>query len=555
MMQKVLALGDVPVLILDCQTTGASPATGNLLEIAWSLYGSSSAKDTGVTSYLVKQPDEEAIPPRITAITGITDEDMEAAVDPSKILKELRAVIKKLEQPPLCVIHYARFELPFLLDFFKRHGRRTTLPVETICTFEIARRIYPNLPSRGIRALGGFLGLELDELKRARSHVATTKEIWSHLIKVLDEQGVRSGDELRSLLLNKAEKRKGPLEYPLDSKKRLELPDCPGVYRMLNCKGRVLYVGKATSLKSRVNSHFRGRKRKTNKSFELLSQVTDIVVTECASPMEAALIETDQIKHYNPAYNTSLKAGFRKLVYFSSDFKKASEKPTKKFCLGPFSSSSIVEDVVALSKSLTDETSFEGRLYGIDDGELIDEGVELFRECYGDMLDDDFSVDNLLLLGMKLFRRTRNMVRAQRLAALEEPEPESESDSEVDDIDESEGLLLEDATAEDVLARLESALITMARSFLLSKELTGLLNVEVAYEYKGKALKTVFKNGQMDNANRSGNAANKSRSHPWKGLAVSDFDRLRVLITEIRRMRSQGSAVKLTPENYLLSRL
>ncbi|MCA9816366.1 MAG: GIY-YIG nuclease family protein [Cyanobacteria bacterium HKST-UBA01] len=554
MMQKVLALADVPVLILDCQTTGASPATGNLLEIAWSLYGSSNAKDNGVTSYLVKQPDEEAIPPRITAITGITDEDMEAAVDPGKILKELRTVIKKLKQPPLCVIHYARFELPFLLDFFKRHGRRTTLPVETICTFEIARRIYPNLPSRGIRALGGYLGLELDELKRARSHVATTKEIWSHLIKVLDEQGVRSGDELRSLLLNKAEKRKGPLEYPLDSKKRLELPDCPGVYRMLNCKGRVLYVGKATSLKSRVNSHFRGRKRKTNKSFELLSQVTDIVVTECASPMEAALIETDQIKHYNPAYNTSLKAGFRQLVYYSADFKKASEKPSKKIFLGPFSSSSIVEDVVALSKSLTDETSFEGMLYGIDDGELIDEGVELFRECYGDMLDDDFSVDNLLLLGMKLFRKTRNMVRAQRLAALEEPEPESESDSEVDDIDESEELLLEDVTAEDVLARLESALITMARSFLLSKELTGLLNVEVTYEYKGKALKTVFKDGQMDSANESGKAAAKSKVHPWKGLAVSDFDRLRVLITEIRRMRSQGSAVKLTPENYLLSR-
>ncbi|HMO21451.1 MAG TPA: 3'-5' exonuclease, partial [Candidatus Melainabacteria bacterium] len=175
MIQKVLALAEVPVLILDCQTTGASPATGNLLEIAWSVHGSPGSKDNGVTAYLVKQPDEEAIPPRITAITGITEADMDAAVDPGKILKELRAVIKKLDQPPLCIIHYARFELPFLLDFFKRHGRRTTLPVETICTFEIARRIYPNLPSRGIRALGGYLGLELDQLKRAESHVATTK--------------------------------------------------------------------------------------------------------------------------------------------------------------------------------------------------------------------------------------------------------------------------------------------------------------------------------------------------------------------------------------------
>lgn len=550
MIQKALALAEVPVLILDCQTTGASPATGNLLEIAWSVHGSPGSKDNGVTAYLVKQPDEEAIPPRITAITGITDEDMEAAVDPGKILKELRAVIKKLDQPALCIIHYARFELPFLLDFFKRHGRRTTLPVETICTFEIARRIYPNLPSRGIRALGGFLGLELDELKRASSHVATTKEIWSHLTEVLDERGIRSGDELRSFLSSKAERRKGPIKYPLDSKKRLELPDCPGVYRMLNCKGRVLYVGKATSLKSRVNSHFRGRKRKTSKSFELLSQVTDIVVTECASPMEAALIETDQIKHYNPAYNTSLKAGFRKLVYYSVDFKKASDKPSKKFCVGPFSSSSIVEDVVALSKSLSDESSFEGMLYGIDDGELIDEGIELFRECYGEVLAEDFSVDSLMLLGMKLYRKTRNMVRAQRLASLEEQTDEEE----FDDTGESEELLPEDLTAEDVLARLESALVTMARSWLLSKELTRLLNVEVAYEYNGKALKTVFKDGKM-NMDGDGKSAARSRVHPWKGLAVSDFDRLRVLVTEIRRMRSQGSDVKLTPENYLLSRL
>lgn len=550
MIQKVLALAEVPVLILDCQTTGASPATGNLLEIAWSLYGASNSKDNVVTSYLVKQPDEEAIPPRITAITGITDQDMEAAVAPNKILKELRAVIRKLDQPPLCIIHYARFELPFLLDFFQRYGRRTTLPVETVCTFEIARRIYPNLPSRGIRALGGYLGLELDQLKRAESHVATTKEIWSHLIAVLDEQGVRNGDELRSFLSNKAERRKGPIKYPLDSKKRLELPDCPGVYRMLNCKERVLYVGKATSLKSRVNSHFRGRKRKTSKSFELLSQVTDIVVTECASPMEAALIETDQIKHYNPAYNTSLKAGFRKLVYYSVDFKKASDKPSKKFCVGPFSSSSIVEDVVALSKCLTDESSFEGMLYGIDDGELIDEGVELFRECYGEALAEDFSVDNLLLLGMKLYRKTRNMVRAQRLADLEEQTDEEE----FDDTGESDELLPEDLTAEDVLARLQSALISMARSWLLSKELTRLLNVEVSYEYNGKSLKTVFIDGQMNIA-EDGKAANKSRVHPWKGLEVSDFDRLRVLVTEIRRMRSQGSDVKLTPENYLLSRL
>ncbi|MFX6149426.1 nucleotide excision repair endonuclease, partial [Acinetobacter baumannii] len=75
----------------------------------------------------------------------------------------------------------------------------------------------------------------------------------------------------------------------------LQLPDRPGIYRMLAQDGRVLYVGKATSLRSRVNSYFHGKTQGKRKR-EMIAQVWDIQVTECGSALEAALLENEEIK-------------------------------------------------------------------------------------------------------------------------------------------------------------------------------------------------------------------------------------------------------------------
>lgn len=576
MIKSDFKLKDSPVFVLDCQTTGASPRTGNLLEIAWKVTTASTV-DEQISSYLVEQPDGLEVPARIESLTGITNDDMVDATSPGRIIKAFREDLKKVSRSPICVIHYARFELPFLLTLFQDHGRRKSLPLQSVCTFEIARRLYPNLPSRGIRALGGFLGMELDELKRASSHVTTTAAIWSHLVEVLKEQGVEQYSELVQFLESKPEKRKGKLEYPLAPEKRLGLPDKSGVYRMLNCMGKVLYVGKATSLRSRVNSHFRGRKRKTSRSFELLTQVTDIQVTECESPLEASLVETDQIKQYDPAYNTSLKARDRKLWFYSSDFTRSSNKQSARFPLGPFSSSHIVDDVKSLSHCLANKTAFEGMLYGIDDADLIDEGIELFAERYSQELDQDFSVVNLLLLGMRLFRWNRNLVRAMKeeeaalelagMSSIEEEQEDELSDGFEEDGDGEP----EELTEEDVLARLESTVIHLARSYLLAKELTKLMDSSFYYSYQGKLLKAEIRGGYLldvgDGLSGIKNSAElkalKSRmkvrqgnklSGAWKGLDIATFDRLRVLSTEIRRIQNQGDEIELEPNIYLLSR-
>ena len=541
-------LSDTPVLILDCQTTGASPVHGNVLEIAYRVHHPKARSQEFCNSYLVKQPEDQPIPPRIERLTGITNDDLEDAVSAKSVIKELKKTFNTL--PPVCVIHFSRFELPFLLDLFERFGNRKTLPFETICTFEIARRLYPNLPSRGIRAIAGFLGIELHELKRAGSHVNTTYDIWDHLVEKLSNEQVITYKDLGEFLQSKPEKRNGKLEYPLEKEKRLNLPDAPGVYRMLNRQGKILYVGKATSLKSRVNSHFRGRKKKTSKSFELLTQVMDIKVTICESPLESAIIENDQIKIHDPAYNTSLKANDRNIWFYSSDFNSISNKQSKKCPVGPFPNASIVDDVLVLSDCLTNNLLYEEWLYGIDDSDLISDGLDLFVEQYLDELLGDFSARNLLSLGMKLFRRKKNYLRSQ----LEDEDEDDLSDDdllyeEVEEVEEEEVEL----TPYDVLARLESMLVYFARSYLRAKELTRLLNARASFTFNQKQCSIQFKDGTLFDKQLKRVSKNR-KVYPWNKLDIVSYDRMRVFSSEITRMLNNEESIEVEPNIYILSR-
>ncbi len=85
------------------------------------------------------------------------------------------------------------------------------------------------------------------------------------------------------------------------------LPNDPGVYRLLDRFGRLLYVGKARSLKKRVASYFRLPEQLTPKTRALMSHTDSIEVTVTHTETEALLLENNLIKEHRPRYNIVLR--------------------------------------------------------------------------------------------------------------------------------------------------------------------------------------------------------------------------------------------------------
>lgn len=99
-----------------------------------------------------------------------------------------------------------------------------------------------------------------------------------------------------------------PASEPVNLKEKVRhLPDKPGVYLMKDRLGRIIYVGKAKSLKKRVSSYFqRGRARTISqpKIRALIELIADLDTIEVKSEPEALLLEGKLIKQWRPRYNT-----------------------------------------------------------------------------------------------------------------------------------------------------------------------------------------------------------------------------------------------------------
>jgi excinuclease ABC subunit C len=126
------------------------------------------------------------------------------------------------------------------------------------------------------------------------------------------------------------------------------LPDAPGVYRMLDAKGDVLYVGKAKSLKKRVASYAKTGGL-TERITRMVADTSDMLFVTTASEIEALLLESNLIKRLKPRYNVSYRddKSFPNILLrqdhpFPQLLKHRGAKSTKGVYFGPFASAGAV---------------------------------------------------------------------------------------------------------------------------------------------------------------------------------------------------------------------
>ncbi len=150
------------------------------------------------------------------------------------------------------------------------------------------------------------------------------------------------------------------------------LPDAPGIYRMMDAKGGVLYVGKAKSLKKRVASYAKSGGH-TERIARMILETAEMLFVTTASETEALLLESNLIKRLKPRYNVSFRddKSFPNILLrqdhaFAQLLKHRGAKTVKGIYFGPFANTGAVNRTLNtlqrafLLRSCSDST-FEAR--------------------------------------------------------------------------------------------------------------------------------------------------------------------------------------------------
>ena len=156
-------------------------------------------------------------------------------------------------------------------------------------------------------------------------------------------------------------------------KKELTLiPKLPGVYRMLNDKGEILYVGKAKNLPNRLKSYIT-EKNHIIRTERMLSQTRRLEITTTSNESEALLLEANLIKKHKPKFNILLRddKSFPFIFIGNKDqwpqIKRHRGKKTKEgFYFGPFASAGSANWTIKMIQKIfhirvCDDTVFKNR--------------------------------------------------------------------------------------------------------------------------------------------------------------------------------------------------
>ena len=274
--------------IVDIETTVGYAAANGIIELSIQIFDGT----TIVEEFETLVNPGQHIPKYIQAFTGITNEMVENA----PYFEEVAEKVFTILQGNIFIAHNVNFDYSFIKNHLAFFGY--TLNTKKLCTVRLSRQIFPGFPSYSLGNLCQSLGIELNNRHRAGGDALATVTLFKLLL-----QNDKSECIINSLKRNSKEQTLPP-NVPKDH--FLQLPSTPGVYYFHDSKGKIVYVGKAKNIKTRVNSHFSNNSDSKQKQ-NFVRHVHGISFLSTATELMAAILESTEIKRLWPSFNTSQK--------------------------------------------------------------------------------------------------------------------------------------------------------------------------------------------------------------------------------------------------------
>ena len=340
-----IPLHDVEFCIIDLETTGGSHEYHSITEIGAVKYRGGIEIDRFTT--LVNPGC--AIPPFITVLTGITNTMVATAPPIEDTLQPLLNFIGT----SVLVAHNARFDIGFINAALLMHDYEP-LPNRVLDTVGLARRIVgAEVKNCKLSTLASSFNFPHQPSHRAINDVLATGDLLHLLIERAAGFGIFDLDEFAAM--------SKIWSHPQASKLKLtvDLPRTPGIYLFVDNRGDVLYVGKATNIRSRVRSYF-GTADTRRKVGSLLKLMHAIHYVSTPDVLTAEVLELRMISKLRPRYNF---AGTRSAKYCYVRLTLGEQWPrltittrvtatSTDLYLGPISTRSIAREVVDAIESV-----------------------------------------------------------------------------------------------------------------------------------------------------------------------------------------------------------
>jgi len=284
--------------IVDIETTGGFASGNKITEISILIHDGTSV----VNSFETLLNPNQNIPGYIEALTGISNQ---MVVD-SPTFAEVAGDIYQLLENTVFVAHNVNFDFSFIKHELAQCGY--DLQCKKLCTVRLARKLLPGYPSYSLGKLCDRLSIKIDNRHRAGGDAAATAILFKMLLDADKEDTI-----LQSL-------KKGTKEHVLppnlDKSEIEKLPSEPGVYYFKNQKGKIIYIGKAKSIKKRVSSHFTGNNTSRQRQ-NFLKDIFTIDFEPCGTELMAFILEATEIKRLWPENNRALKHPQQKYALYA----------------------------------------------------------------------------------------------------------------------------------------------------------------------------------------------------------------------------------------------